>query len=123
VARTYFESLSSELQYFAKVLWTDVNANAKIDAGDTGLLTLVASTEFKTRSATVNNTLPYTVAEGGRFNVQLITSDRSHGVHNAPYLRALLIATINAVKTQYALTVPPAQAAWLERESQRVGLR
>ena len=123
VARTYFESLSNELQYFAGILWTDVNGNGKIDAGDTGLLTKVASTEFKTRNATTNNTLPYTVAEGGRFNVQLVTADRSHGVHNAPYLRALLVATINAVKTQYALTVPPAQAAWLAQESQRQGLR
>jgi len=112
-ARTYFESLSSELSYLAGVLWLDVNGNGKIDAGDTGLLTKVASTEFK-RDAVI------TVAEGALFNVQLLTADRSHGVHNAPYLRALLIATINAVKTQYALSAPPAQAAFLERETQKV---
>ncbi len=122
VARTYFESLSSELSYLAGVLWTDVNANGKIDSGDTGLLTRVPTTEFKTRSSSTSGT-PYTVAEGGRFNVQLVTNDRSEGVHNAPYLRALLLATINAVKTQYALTVPPAQAAVLARESQKLSQR
>lgn len=116
VARTYFESLTSEMQYLAGVLWTDVNGNGKIDTGDTGLLTKVASTEFK-RDAVI------TVAEGALFNVQLIASDRSNGVHNPPYLRALLLATINAVKTQYALTVPPAQAAKLEQLSQRLGQR
>ena len=123
VARTYFESLSSELTFLAGILWTDVNGNGKIDTSDTGLLPKVPATEFKTRSATVNNPLPYTAAEGGRFNVQLITSDRSHGVHNAPYLRALLLATINAVKTQYALTVPPVEAVRLAQEARKVGQR
>ncbi len=113
VARTYFESLKSEMQYLAGILWTDVNGNGKIDTGDTGLLTKVPSTEFK-RDAVI------TVAEGALFNVQLVSADRSNGAHNPPYLRALLLATINAVKTQYALTVPPAQAAFLEREAQKV---
>ena len=112
-ARSFYESLGSEMQYLAGILWTDVNGNGKIDAGDTGLLTKVPTTEFK-RDPVI------TVGEGAQFNVQLISVDGSHGVHNAPYLRALLIATINAVKTQYALTVPPAQAAWLERESAKV---
>ena len=88
-----------------------------------GLLPKVATTEFKTRNATTNNTLPYTAAEGGRFNVQLITSDRSHGVHNAPYLRALLVATIQALKAQYALAVPPAQAARVAAVASRLGVR
>jgi predicted CXXCH cytochrome family protein len=120
VAQTYFESLKSEMQYLGSILWVDVNGNGKIDTGDTGLLTKVPATEFKTRSATVNNTLPFTVAEGARFNQQLITADRSNGVHNAPYFRALLVATINAVKSQYGLQAPPAEAAFLEREAQKV---
>jgi predicted CXXCH cytochrome family protein len=123
VARTYFQSLGSEMAYLAGVLWTDVNGNGKIDTGDTGLLTLVPSTEFKTRNATTNNTLPYTVAEGARFNVQLVTSDRSHGVHNPPYLRALLIATIQAMKSQYALPVPPAVEARITRAGAQLGVR
>ncbi len=104
VARTYFESLNQELTYFTGVLWTDVNGNGKIDAGDTGLLTRVPATEFKRDSI-------ITVAEGALFNVQLVSSDRSHGVHNPPYLRALLVATIQAVQQQYALAAPPAMQA------------
>ncbi|HTT68993.1 MAG TPA: cytochrome c3 family protein [Gemmatimonadales bacterium] len=122
-ARTVFQATSTELQYLAGIIWTDVNGNGKIDSVDTGLLTKVPATEFKTRSATVNNTLPYTVAEGGRFNVQLITADRSHGAHNAPYLRALLIATIQAVQAQYALTAPPAAQARIAAEAARLGVR
>jgi predicted CXXCH cytochrome family protein len=122
-ARALFASLDADLLYFSNALWTDVNGNGKIDAGDTGLLTKVPSTEFKTRSATVNNTLPYTPAEGAKFNVSLLSTDRSHGVHNPPYMRALLIATINAVKTQYALPVPPALAARMTQESAQLGLR
>jgi predicted CXXCH cytochrome family protein len=123
VARSFFQSLTSEVQYLAGILWKDVNGNGKIDAGDTGLLTQVPSTEFKTRNATTNNTLPYTAAEGGRFNVQLVNADGSDGVHNAPYYRALLLATITAVKTTYALPVSPAQAAALQRASQELGQR
>lgn len=122
-ARSLFASLDADLMYFANVLWTDTDGNDAINTGDKGLLTLVPSTEFKTRSATVNNTLPYTVAEGARFNVRLLKVDKSHGVHNPPYLRSLLIASINAVRTQYALPVPPALAARLAQEGQRLGLR
>ncbi len=118
VARTYFVSLESEMDYLASILWVDSNNNGNVDTTDGGLLAKVPPTEFKKRSSTT--TTPYTTAEGARFNVQLISTDKSEGVHNAPYLRALLIATINAVKTQYALAVPPAQAAWLAQEAQKV---
>ncbi|HXY67960.1 MAG TPA: cytochrome c3 family protein [Gemmatimonadales bacterium] len=122
-ARTVFQSTSNELQFLAGLIWTDVNGNGKIDSADTGLLTKVAATEFKTRSATVNNTLPYTVAEGGRFNVQLIANDRSHGAHNAPYLRSLLVATIQALKTQYGLAAPAADEARVASIAARLGVR
>ncbi len=123
VARGLYESLGSEMDYLASILWVDVNGNGKVDSVDTGLLTKVPATEFKTRSATVNNTLPYTVAEGARFNVQLISADRSHGVHNAPYLRALLIASIQAVQAQYGLAAPPAAQLKLQAEASRLGVR
>ena len=113
--RTYFTSLDAELQYFTGVLWTDVNANGKIDAGDTGLLTKVASTEFK-RDAVI------TVAEGALFNVQLVSTDRSHGVHNPPYLRALLTATIQAVKLQYNLSVSAAVQARMQQVTDQLGV-
>jgi len=116
VAQTYFESLKGEMQYLGSVLWVDKNGNGKVDTTDGGLLARVPPAEFK-------NTTTITVAMGALFNAQLITSDRSNGVHNAPYLRALLVATINAVKTQYALQVPPVEAVRLAEEAQRVGQR
>jgi len=116
VAQTYFESLSAEMAYFAGVLWTDVNGNGKIDAGDTGLLTKVPSTEFKRDSI-------ITVAEGAQFNVQLISSDQSHGVHNPPYLRALLIATIQAVKQKYNVTASPEAEARIQQVASQLGVR
>jgi predicted CXXCH cytochrome family protein len=122
-ARTNLVALQSELTYYANVLWTDVNANGKIDAGDTGLLTRVPATEFKTRSATSNNTLPYTVAEGARFNVQLIASDRSNGAHNPPYMKSLMIATIQAVQVQYSLSVSAAVSARIAQQGRTLGVR
>ena len=116
VARTVFTSLSQEIAYLAGTLWTDVNGNGKIDAGDTGLLTQVPATEFKRDSI-------ITVAEGALFNVQLVGVDGSHGVHNPPYLRTLLGATILAVQQQYGLAVPPAAAALVAREAARPGVR
>jgi predicted CXXCH cytochrome family protein len=116
VARSYYESLDQEMAYLTGVLWKDNNANGMLDAGDTGLLSKVPSTEF-TRDSVI------TVAEGAFFNVQLVSSDRSHGVHNPPYLKALLIASIDAVQNQYALAAPPAVAARVAQEAARLGVR
>ncbi len=116
VARGLYESLDTETKYLAGILWTDVNGNGKIDAGDTGLLTKVPATEFKRDSI-------ITVAEGALFNVQLLTADRSHGVHNPPYFRALLIATIQAVQSKYALAAPAAVQAMIARETAQLNVR
>ena len=115
-ARGLYESLDAELQYFANTLWNDVNGDGKIDSGDTGLLTQVAATEFKRDSI-------ITVAEGALFNVQLLSSDRSHGVHNPPYLKALLIASIQAVQSRYGLAAPVAAQARLAREASSLDVR
>jgi predicted CXXCH cytochrome family protein len=123
-ARTVFQSTSSELQYLASIIWVDTNNNGNVDSAvDGGLLARVPKNQFLSRSATVNNTVPYTVAEGARFNVQLISTDASQGAHNAPYLRALLVATIQALKTQYALSVPPAVDARVAAVASRLGVR
>ncbi len=116
VVRTDFQALGAELAYFTGVLWTDVNGNGKIDAGDTGLLTQVPSTEF-------TNTTTITVAMGALFNVQLVSVDQSHGVHNPPYLRALLVATIQAVEQQYNLTPSPAVDARVHQLAAQLGVR
>jgi predicted CXXCH cytochrome family protein len=116
VAQGYFVSLSQEIAFLAGTIWTDVNGNGRIDAGDTGLLTQVPTTEFKRDSV-------ITVAEGALFNVQLVNVDGSHGVHNPPYFRSLLAATTLAVQQQYALPVPPAAAALVAREVARLGVK
>jgi predicted CXXCH cytochrome family protein len=103
-ARTNFQGLEQVMAFLAGTLWTDVNGNGKIDAGDTGLLTQVPATEF-TRDSII------TVAEGALFNAQLVNVDGSHGVHNPPYLKALLTATIQAVQQRYGLAAP-ARASW-----------
>lgn len=111
-ARAMFESTEADLQFLADVIWKDVNGNDKVDAGDTGLLMSVPSTEFKTRTSAT--TTPYTVAEGAQFNKRMLATDGSNGVHNPPYMRALLIASINAAKSTYALPVAPALQARLD---------
>jgi hypothetical protein len=103
------EGTEADLHFVADLIWKDSNGNGKVDTTDAGLLARVPVTEFKTRSATT--TIPYTAAEGARFNVQMLTTDGSNGVHNPPYMRALLIATYNAVKSTYALPVAPALQA------------
>ncbi|MFI5052584.1 MAG: hypothetical protein ACHQBP_06620, partial [Acidimicrobiales bacterium] len=102
----------ADLQFVANLIWTDVNGNGKVDTTDSGLLAHVPQSEFKTRSATT--TTPYTAAEGGRFNVQMLTTDGSRGAHNPAYLRALLVATYNAIKTTYALKDSPAVQAQVD---------
>jgi predicted CXXCH cytochrome family protein len=113
-ARANFVSLDSEMVFLAGILWDDVNGNGKIDAGDTGLLTQVPTTEF-TRDSVI------TVGEGALFNVQLVKVDGSHGVHNPPYLKALLTATIQAVQQRYGLAVSPADRERLARFAARPG--
>jgi predicted CXXCH cytochrome family protein len=115
-AQGFFVSLSQEIAFLAGTIWTDVNGNGKIDAGDTGLLTQVPSTEFVRDSI-------ITVAEGALFNVQLVNVDGSHGVHNPPYFRSLLAATTLAVQQRYGLAVPPAAAALVAREAARLGVK
>ncbi len=113
-AQVAFQSLSGRMQGYLDLLWKDNNGNGKIDAGDTGLLTKVPGTEF-----TVNSTM--TVAKGALFNVTLIQADRSMGAHNPAYAELLMIATINAMRSQYGLTVPPATDAALAARAQSLG--
>jgi predicted CXXCH cytochrome family protein len=114
-ARANFVSLDSEMTFLTGLLWTDANGDGKVDSGDTGLLTEVPATEFARDSI-------ITVAEGALFNVQLVAKDGSHGVHNPPYLRALLTATISAVQQRYGLPVPPAVEERVRAEEVRLGV-
>jgi predicted CXXCH cytochrome family protein len=126
-ARSTFLSNDSTLQTLVRAIWVDGNGNGKVDTlpADSGMLASpkIPRTEFKTRSATVNNTLPYTVAEGAFFNNQLPTPDMSHGAHNPRYLKALLAATIRAINTQYGVAIPPTLAPVLRQIEQTSGSR
>jgi predicted CXXCH cytochrome family protein len=115
-AHDRFMALTQEIALLAGIIWTDVNGDGRVNAGDTGLLPQVPTTEFVRDSI-------ITVGEGALFNVQLVNVDGSHGVHNPPYFRALLTATADALRQQYGLTAPPAAAALLSRESARLGVR
>lgn len=115
-ARALYESLGQEMDYLTGTLWTDVNGDGTIDAGDTGLLTQVDSTEFAQDSI-------ITVAEGALWNIQLVQKDKSHGVHNPPFEKALIIATIQAVQQQYSLAVSPAVQALMDQEAARLGVK
>jgi predicted CXXCH cytochrome family protein len=92
---------------FANQLWVDVDASGSINAGDTGLLTQVASTEYSTTDGKI------TIAEGALFNVRMVgegrydNGDKSMGVHNPFLSQAILAASISAVTDTYGLAPPP----------------
>jgi hypothetical protein len=114
VVQQAFQDLGARMQGYLDILWKDNNGNGKIDAGDTGLLTQVPSTEFKVDAV-------ITVGEGALFNVTLTQMDRSLGAHNPAYAELLMISTINALRTQYGLPVPPAVAAQLAARARALG--
>lgn len=115
-AELAFQDLSGRMQGYLDLLWKDVNGDGTIDSGDTGLLTQVPSSEFA-----VSPTM--TVGKGALFNVTLIQADRSMGAHNPAYAELLMIATINAVRTQYGLAVSPAVAATLAVRAQALSFQ
>lgn len=102
-----FTANRAVLATLANQLWVDTNHDGNINAGDTGLLTQVASTEYSTSDGKI------TIAEGALFNVKMVGEDRydngdkSLGVHNPFLAQALLAASIDAVTDTYGLTPPP----------------
>ncbi len=103
-----FAANRATLNTFANQIWVDVNGDGNVNAGDTGLLTEVASTEFSTTDNKI------TVAEGALFNVRLVgegrydNGDKSMGVHNPFLSQAILAASIQALTDTYGLAPPPA---------------
>jgi predicted CXXCH cytochrome family protein len=120
-----FASNRSAVQVLADQLWSDVNGNQVLydtttaadpggsglpkafDPGDTGLLTQVPVTEFNYKDKVITD------AEGVLFNVRLVgenrygNGDRSFGVHNPLLTKALLTASIEALRARYGLAVSP----------------
>ena len=108
VAATIFNDSRALMKSFVDELWVDANASGSLQASptDVGLLPTVRATRPSEWSTTDNTITP---AEGAEFNARLCgeygqaNSDNSKGVHNPFLCRALLIATINYIRSYYAL--------------------
>ncbi len=132
VARTAYQFIIEDLNSRLDQIWTDLNDNCVIDATDGGLLPqLVANAASAADSAQLDvSTSLVSVAKGTLWNAMLAsTSSRpcfrggqllgrnfsahpsgGNGVHNPFLLRALLIASIQAMMDTYSLMVPPGAA-------------
>ncbi|HEY6108376.1 MAG TPA: hypothetical protein VIV56_05655, partial [Gemmatimonadales bacterium] len=127
-ARGAYISVITNLNNLLNQLWNDTNANDTIDATDTGLLPAMVARGTAADSAALNfGTTVTTTAKGALFNAALAaTEDKAYflggtvygrgfathmasgnGVHNPFLLQALLAASIDAVRTEYALPAPP----------------
>jgi len=108
-----FNANRAVMATLANLIWVDVDASGSVNAGDTGYLSQVASTEFSTTDAKL------TVAEGALFNVRMVgegrydNGDKSIAVHNPFLSQAILSASIEALQATYGLPSPPAPAQQL----------
>ncbi len=111
----------SEIETLSAQIWTDLNGNKTIDAAPTdgGYLAIIK----RDRPAELTNATVVTPARGAEFNVKTFgearygNGDRSKGVHNPFLARALLGASINELRTAYALPAPPASISVLVEQS------
>lgn len=108
VAVGAFTTVRARMKFFADQLWIDSNGNGSLQASptDAGLLPQVRASRPTEWS---NTDLVITPAEGAEFNARLCgefgqtNADNSKGVHNPFLCEALLIATINYIRTYYNL--------------------
>jgi hypothetical protein len=122
-AANIFNDSRALMKSFTDQLWVDVNASGSLQASptDAGLLPSVRATQPGEWSTTDNVITP---AEGAEFNARLCgeynqsTADNSKGVHNPFLCRALLIATINYIRSYYAL---PAASASVQARLDSLG--
>jgi predicted CXXCH cytochrome family protein len=113
VAASLFTTVRNRLKMLTDQLWVDSNGNRSMQAAptDAGMLPTVRQMRPSEWSTTDNRVTP---AEGAEFNARLCgeygqsTADNSKGVHNPFLCEALLIATINEIRTFYGLPSPPA---------------
>jgi predicted CXXCH cytochrome family protein len=127
-ARSAFITIQQNLDNLLDQLWKDVDSNGVINATDTGLLPEMVARGTAADTAALNfGTNVTTVAKGALWNAALAaTDDRQYflagtvygrnfathmasgnGVHNPFLLQALLSASIDAVRSTYALPAPP----------------
>ncbi|MEX1186847.1 MAG: cytochrome c3 family protein [Gemmatimonadaceae bacterium] len=111
VAANIFNDSRALMKSFTDQLWADLDHSHYLEATprDAGMLATLKATRPGEWSNTDNMTTP---AEGAEFNARLCgeydqsNSDNSKGVHNPFLCRALLIATINYVRSYYSLPGP-----------------
>lgn len=107
-AATVFNDSRALMKTFTDQLWADLNGNGVLQATptDAGMLASLKGSRPAEWSTTDNMITP---AEGAEFNARLCgeygqsNADNSKGVHNPFLCRALLIATINYVRSYYSL--------------------
>ena len=110
-AATVFNDSRALMKSFTDQLWRDLNGNGSIQSSptDAGMLATLKGTRPGEWSTTDNTITP---AEGAEFNARLCgeygqsNADNSKGAHNPFLCRALLIATINYVRSYYSLPSP-----------------
>jgi predicted CXXCH cytochrome family protein len=108
VAANAFNTVRSRMKFLADHLWLNSNNDGNLQAPPTdgGLLATLKATKSSEWSSTDNVVSP---AEGAEFNARLCgeynqaNADNSKGIHNPFLCEALLIATINYVRTYYSL--------------------
>lgn len=112
VAVSAFTTVRARMKFYTDQLWQDLNASSSIQASPTdgGLLATLKGS----RPTEWTADLVITPAEGAEFNARLCgeygqsNSDNSKGIHNPFLCEALLIATINYVRSYYSLPAPSA---------------
>jgi predicted CXXCH cytochrome family protein len=128
VARGAFSVTGARVDYYVRTLWIDVDRDKVLDAfpADSGLLPKVKAmnpTYVNPNDSTV------TVGDGAEFNTRMLGTgladhpDGSHGTHNPFHAEALLIATINAVRSTYGLPAPPAETRLFAARLAAIGSR
>ncbi|MDZ4673049.1 MAG: cytochrome c3 family protein [Gemmatimonadota bacterium] len=113
VAVSAFTTVRARMKLLTDQLWIDSNASGSLQAAptDAGMLPTVRQTNPTAWSTADNMVSP---AEGAEFNARLCgeynqgNSDNSKGIHNPFLCEALLIASINEVRSAYGLPAPPA---------------
>lgn len=113
-AAAAFNSKRALMKFFTDQLWIDANGNGSLQAAPTdgGLLPAIRASQ-PGQWSTADNTI--TPAEGAEFNARLCgeygqsNSDNSKGAHNPFLCEALLIATINYVRSHYNMPAASAE--------------
>lgn len=103
-----FNTVRTRMTFYSDQLWKDIGTVGTLSASptDQGLLATLKLTKPGEWNFTDNTISP---AEGAEFNARMCgeygapNSDNSKGVHNPFLCEALLVATINYIKSYYTL--------------------